>query len=223
MLLALFISSNEVAETSKRNLVHHDGDDNVIEHVCKRTKSVPGDTDRVSIVLESVSPLLVDNIIYERLTTRSEYGRYKASIGSTEVVKGSQYIEEEIIDTGTDNLSTQKDDGDMISLDSYGNTDFLSEEELMDRVQARIIKGNNELDKIMARATHARKSREIDAYHLSEVCKLIWTLRDEPLKLNHKTAAVPMIPSCPKTMVQMTTCCNIQESRIGFYKYLLCN
>ena len=71
----------------------------------------------------------------------------------------------------------------------------------MDRVQACIVKGNIDLDEIMASATRARRSGGINAEHLSKVWKLIWTLRDEPLKLHRKTAAVSMIPSCPKTMV----------------------
>ena len=58
-------------------------------------------------MLASVSPLIVDDVLYERLATRSEFGRYKASIGSTDVGKGSHYLEEDIIDTATVNLITQ--------------------------------------------------------------------------------------------------------------------
>ena len=85
-------------------------------------------------MLASVSHLLVDYVLYERLGKRSEFGRYKASIGSTDVGKDSQNIEEEIIDTTTSNLRTQNDYEDMISLDFNGNTEFLSEEELTDLV-----------------------------------------------------------------------------------------
>ena len=49
----------------------------------------------------------------------------------------------------------------MISLDYNGNNDFLFEKDLMDRVQAEIVKGNIYLDEIMASATHARRSVEI--------------------------------------------------------------
>ena len=83
-------------------------------------------------MLASVSPLLNDDVLYKCLATRSEFVKYKVSIGSTDLRKDGQYLEEEIIDTATSNLSTQNDNYDMISLDSSGNTDFLSEEELMD-------------------------------------------------------------------------------------------
>ena len=123
-------------------------------------------------MLASVSPLIVDNVLYERLATRSEFGQYKASIVSTDVGKGSHYIEEDIIDTANDDLSTKNDDDGMIILNVNGNTHFLSKEELMDRVQAYIVKGNIDLDKIMASATHAIKSRGIDADHLYKVWKI---------------------------------------------------
>ena len=42
----------------------------------------------------------------------------------------------------------------------------------MDRVKADIDKGNIDLDEIMASATHARKSRGIDAEHFSKVWKI---------------------------------------------------
>ena len=57
----------------------------------------------------------------------------------------------------------------MISLDSNGNNDLISEEDLMDLVKADIFKGNIDLDEIMASATHARKSRVIDVEYLSKV------------------------------------------------------
>ena len=38
----------------------------------------------------------------------------------------------------------------MISLDSNGNNDLISEEDLMDLVKADIFKGNIDLDEIMA-------------------------------------------------------------------------
>ena len=93
MSSTLLISSIAVATTRKRILVHHANNDNVKKHRCKHTKRVPGADDHVSSVLASVSPLIVDDVLYERLTTRSEFGRYKASIGSTYVGKGSQYLE----------------------------------------------------------------------------------------------------------------------------------
>ena len=69
-------------------------------------------------MLASVSPMIVDDVLYERLATRSEFGRYKASIGSTDVGKGGQYLEDDIIDTATVDLSTKNNYDDMISLDS---------------------------------------------------------------------------------------------------------
>ena len=60
----------------------------------------------------------------------------------------------------------------MMSLDSNGNNDFLSEEELMDQVQVYIVKGNIDLDEIMAIGTHARRLGGIDAEHLSKVWKI---------------------------------------------------
>ena len=76
------------------------------------------------------------------------------------------------MDTANDDLSTKNDDDGMIILNVNGNTHFLSKEELMDWVQAYIVKGNIDLDKIMASATHAIKSRGIDADHLYKVWKI---------------------------------------------------
>ena len=98
-----------MATTRKRILMHHDDDDNVKEHICKRTKRVPGDADKVSIVLASVSLLLVDDVLCELLATRLESGQYKASIGSTDAGKGSQYLKKQIIDNANSNLITQND------------------------------------------------------------------------------------------------------------------
>ena len=71
MSLVLLISSIEVEATSKRLLVHHNDNDNVKEHSCKRIKCVTGAADQVSSVLESVLPLIVEDVLYERLATRS--------------------------------------------------------------------------------------------------------------------------------------------------------
>ena len=59
-----------------------------------------------------------------------------------------------------------------MSLDTNGHTDSLSEEDLMNQIQAEIVTGNIDLYEIMASATHARRSRGIDAEHFSKFWKI---------------------------------------------------
>ena len=90
---------------------------------------------RVLYLLASVSPILDDQVLY---AARADFGKFKASIGSTDV-SGDEYL---IDDDSATQTST---DDNMIELDSNDEDEDQALEELYDRAT----KGEIDLDTIM--------------------------------------------------------------------------
>ena len=133
------------------------------EEHCMTIPPVPSAADEVASVLAEVSPLLDDIALYERLVTRSDLGQYQASIGSTDVFRGSHLVDD---DENPTDPGTDADDGS--SVDSRDDADTM----LIDAIHNRVVTGQINLDNIMTSATHARKPRGIDAAHLSKAWRI---------------------------------------------------
>ena len=62
-------------------------------HPCWRP--IPIAADKVSSILASVSPILDDQVLYRRLAVRADLAKFKASIGSTDVLGGEYLIDDD--------------------------------------------------------------------------------------------------------------------------------
>ena len=117
--------------------------------------------NEVSSILASVSPILDEQVLYGRLTARADLGKFKASIGSTDVSEGEYLIDD---DSATETSS----DDNMIELDS----DDEDEDQALDELYDRATIGEIDLDTIMVSATHTGKSKGVDPAHLSKIWKI---------------------------------------------------
>ena len=142
----------------KGNVASHD--DNAA-HPC--WQPAPRAADEVSSILASVSPILDNQVLYGRLATRADLGKFNASIGSTNV-SGGEYLTED--DLATETLSDDNDN--IIESDS----DEEDENQALDDLYDRVTRGEIDLDTIMVSATHAGKSTGVDPAHLSKIWKI---------------------------------------------------
>ena len=82
-------------EVKARDLVMETVDkDSEKPHPCCY-QHVPCASDQVSSVLASVSTILNDHILYERMAERASLGKFQASIGSTNVMSSEYIFDEE--------------------------------------------------------------------------------------------------------------------------------
>jgi hypothetical protein len=116
---------------------------------------IPRAIDQVSSILAAVSPTLNDETIYELLQERANLGRFQMSIGSTDAMPGLHLASD--TESDSDDSSIGSDDS------SIGDGDAL--DDLFDEAT----RGNIDLDEVMLSATHAQKTRGVDANHLSKI------------------------------------------------------
>ena len=122
------------------------------EETHPRWKQIPRAADQVSSVLTSVSPILNDEALFQRLTTRADLGKFKSSIGSTNAMEGAYLIDE------TD--------------DSMSESEVEEDIEILDGLYESVTRGEIDLDDIMVSAAHAGKSKGVDPSHLSKIWKI---------------------------------------------------
>ena len=138
------------------NVASHDEN---AAHSC--WQPIPRAAHEVSSILASVSPILDDQVLYGRLAERADVGKFKASIGSTNV-SGSEYLIED--DSATETSS----DDNMIESDS----DDEDKDQALDDLYDRATKGEIDLGTIMVSATHTWRSTGVDPAHLSKIWKI---------------------------------------------------
>jgi hypothetical protein len=80
------------------------------EKVDRSYQPIPHAADDISSTLAEVSPLLDDASLYGRLAARSELGKFKASIGSTDAPSSAYLVEDD--DTAATDPSTDDSDYD---------------------------------------------------------------------------------------------------------------
>mgnify|MGYP000532748194 CR=1 FL=1 len=108
-------------------------------------------------MLAGISPLLNDEALYERLQARSDLGKVKVSIGSTDA-SSSEYLVD-------DDNSTAHDPTD-------SDTDEEDDEQILDDLFESVTNGKIDLDEIMLSATQAGKSRGVYASHLFKIWRI---------------------------------------------------
>jgi hypothetical protein len=116
---------------------------------------------------------------YERLSARSEMGKFKASIGSTDA-PSKEYI------VGDDNTTATDP-----STDDDSNTDLDSDEEnddLLDRIYDGSMKGEIDLDEFLVSASHARRTQGVDATHLSKTWRISLDAAERTLGITTQTS-----------------------------------
>jgi hypothetical protein len=119
---------------------------------------VPPEVDDVASVLCSVSTILDPNEMCSRLCEKADVGRFKMSIGSTNVTN-SEYLQVETV-SETESTSDQEEDTSMGLSDDFFDT-------ISDPLLAEI-----DLDEYMASAAHAKPRRNTTAEHLSKVWRI---------------------------------------------------
>jgi hypothetical protein len=101
-------------------------------------------------VLAAVSSILNDERLYELLQDRADMSRYQMSIGSTDAMPGLYLASDSKSESNSDASSVNDD-------------------EALDGLFAEASWGDIDLDEVMLGATHADKSKGIDAAHLSKI------------------------------------------------------
>jgi transposase InsO family protein len=116
---------------------------------------VPRSADQVSGILAEMSPILIDELLYERMEARARLGKFQTSIGST---------------NATDNKYIVNDD----TIESENSSDESSIEGnlLLDEMYEASLRGDIDLDDIMVSATHAGRSKGISAEQLAKTWRI---------------------------------------------------
>jgi hypothetical protein len=151
------------------------------EPVAPCYQSVPRAADEISSILAEVSPLLDDTVMYERLEARSELGKFKASIGSTDAPSNAFLVSDD--DTIATDPSTNDSDYDESDLD-HDESDTL----LLDKIYERSSKGEIDLDDFLVSAAHARRTQGLDAAHLSKVWRISMEQAERTLDITTQTS-----------------------------------
>jgi hypothetical protein len=112
---------------------------------------IPRAVDKVSSVLAAVSPILNDETLYELLQDRADLGRFQMSIGSTDAMPGLYLASD---------------------TESASDASSISDGEALGDLFAEATRGDIDLDEVMLSATHARKTKGIDAAHLSKIWRI---------------------------------------------------
>jgi hypothetical protein len=132
-----------VVSSAETRRIHHvlDAANVSEEKVGRSYQPIPHAADEISSTLAEVSPLLDDATLYGRLAMRSELGKFKASIGSTDAPSSAYLVEDD--DTAATDPST--DDYDYDSSEDDDNEDS----RLLDQIYAGTTKGESDLDDYM--------------------------------------------------------------------------
>lgn len=120
---------------------------------------IPQEADEVANTLSSISPMLDDTLLCQRLNQRSEISSMMASLGSTNA-RNSRYLFDE---------ENPEDNTDAINNDDLNPP---TDDEFMNNFQESIKRGDVDLDEIMASGISAGKSRGVKAEHLSKIWKI---------------------------------------------------
>jgi hypothetical protein len=154
---SVFAASVEISsvESNAIDALLQRSDDEIEEKVQPCWKPIPRQADEISSVLAGISPILNDQALYERLKARSDLGKFKASIGSTNATSSEFLVDDD--DSATEDPTDSESEDD---------------EQVLDDLFDRVTKGDLDLDEIMVSAAHAGKSKGIDAAHLSKIWKI---------------------------------------------------
>jgi len=136
------------------------------EEVSPTWMYIPREADEVASVLTSVSPVLDDVMLLNRLTVSVEVSKFKSCIGSCDAPRDRYLQSEDNADVETV-LSEEEDDDATIGTDVHDDDD-----EIINQIYEGIASGEIDLDEIMASAAHARRSKGIDAEHLAKVWRI---------------------------------------------------
>jgi hypothetical protein len=162
MSMAGRVSSIESNAVDRDIRLNYENDDE--KPVEPQFKPVPRATDEVSSVLAGISPIYNDAILYQRLTARSDLGKFQASVGST-YAPDEKYLVSDDDTNETDPETEYSDSNDSTEeMDGY--------DQLLDEIYNSSIRGEIDLDDIMVKAAHAKRHQGSDVKHLSKVWKI---------------------------------------------------
>ena len=133
------------------------------EKVAPMYQPIPRGADEIASVFAGVSPILDDVTLYERLSARSELGKFTASIGSTDA-PNSAYLVTDDDTAATDPTSTNED--------YDANNDLDDNDQRLDEIYEGSLRGEIDLDEFLVSASHAQRTQGVDAAHLSKVWRI---------------------------------------------------
>ena len=156
------------------------------EKVAPQYQPIPRAADEISSILASVSPILDDATLYERLAVRSAIGKFKTSIGSTDAPSSAYLVEDD--DTAATDPSTDESDYDDESDMDHDEHAPDEHARYLDEIYEKSTKGEINLDEILASAAHARRTQGMDAAHLSKVWRISLDQAERTLDITTQTS-----------------------------------
>jgi hypothetical protein len=175
------VSSTTISSIESRTIDHVLEDTNVLEEQVTRCyQPIPHAADEISSVMAGISPILDELSMYERLSARSEMGKFKASIGSTDAPCKEYLVEDD--DTAATDPSTYDD----------SNTDLDDDDErqLLGQIYDGSLRGDIDLDEFMVSAAHAKRTQGIDAAHLSKAWRISLDAAERTLDITTQRTSV---------------------------------
>ncbi len=150
------------------------------EKVLPTYQPIPRAADEISSVLASVSPIYDDATLYERLSARSDVGKFKASIGSTDAPNTVYLVEDD--DTVATDPSTDASGDDNSDDDDYEHA------RLLDEIYDKSTKEEINLDDFLVSAAHARRTQGMDAAQLAKVWRISLDQAERTLDITTQTS-----------------------------------
>ena len=147
------------------DIINNNVDSNPEEKVEPRWQPIPKDADEISGVLASVSPLLNDQTLYQKLSARRKLGTFQIAIGSCNTHDGEFLVD-------NSNSPQPSDDSDL------GDS---NDKQLLDELFEYVTEGTVNLDEMMVSAAHGGKSKGINAAHLAKIWQIDLDLAEKTL------------------------------------------
>jgi hypothetical protein len=116
---------------------------------------VPRSADQVSDILTEVSPILIDETLYEQMEARARLGKFQTSIGSMNVTNNKYIVNDDTTES-----------------ESSSDESSIEDDLLLDEMHEALLRGDIDLDDIMVNATHAGRSKGINAEQLAKTWRI---------------------------------------------------
>ena len=118
----------------------------------------PRECNKITGLLVTILPTLHDQSLYECMNSRTEFGDIQIAVGLTNVFRGDFLHDDE------DNQQDESNLDDVIM--------EVDQDMELDQLYEQSLRGEVNLDEIVASAMHVNKSRGVDAPHLAKIWQI---------------------------------------------------
>ena len=118
----------------------------------------PRECNKITGLLVTILPTLHDQSLYECMNSRTEFGDIQIVVGLTNVFRGDFLHDDE------DNQQDESNLDDVIM--------EVDQDMELDQLYEQSLRGEVNLDEIVASAMHVNKSRGVDAPHLAKIWQI---------------------------------------------------